>query len=200
MLYPKHYFTLLPRTLSSTLLPALVVSAICVSSRAQQLAPIERKIESGAGAEEERKSLSNMGWTLAPPKVVIKARPEGGERNVEIKAEDQHDEGNVVVAIGRVEVFDGETLIIADRITYNKATSDVLAEGNVFLVEQGQRLTGEVLEFNYKTRRGVMSNPTAFTNTTPDGTTVVIDAFRADKTGEDTYNMEIGRASCRERV
>ncbi|HMB29317.1 MAG TPA: putative LPS assembly protein LptD, partial [Blastocatellia bacterium] len=132
-----------------------------------------------------------MGWTLAPPKVVIKARPEGGgERNVEIKALDQHDEGNVVVAIGRVEVFDGKTLIIADRITYNKVTSDVLAEGNVYLVEQGQRMTGEVLEFNYKTRRGVMSNPTAFTNTTPDGTTVVIDALRADKTGEDTYNLE----------
>src|SRR5215510_10046282 len=189
MLYLRHYFTLLPRILSSALLPTLVVSVICVSSPAQQLAPLERKVESGAGAAEERKSLSSMGWTLAPPKVVIKARPEGGERNVVIKAEDQQDEGNVVVAIGRVEVFDGETLIIADRITYNKATSDVLAEGNVYLVEQGQRLTGEVLEFNYKTRRGVMSNPTAFTNTTPDGTMVVIDAFRADKTGEDTYNL-----------
>jgi LPS-assembly protein len=190
MLYPRYYFTRLPRILSSALLPALVVSAICVSSRAQQLAPLERKVESGAGAEEERRSLSNMGWTLAPPKVVIKARPDGGERIAEIKAEYQYDQGNVTVAIGRVEVFDGETLIIADRITYNNATSDVLAEGNVYLVEQGQRLTGEVLEFNYKTRRGVMSNPTAFTNTTPDGTMVVIDAIRADKTGEDTYNLE----------
>src|SRR5262245_22490629 len=111
MLYPRYYFTLLPRILSSALLPALVVSAICVSSRAQQLAPVERKVESGSSAAaEEKKSLGNMGWTLAPPKVVIKARPEGrAERNVEIKAEDQHDEGNVVVAIGRVEVFDGET-------------------------------------------------------------------------------------------
>src|SRR5262245_17303898 len=116
MLYPRHYFTLLPRTLSSALLPALVVSLICISSPAQQLTPLERKVESGAGAAEESKSLGNMGWTLAPPKVVIKARPEGGERSVEIKAEDQQDVGNVVVAIGRVEVFDGETLIIADRI------------------------------------------------------------------------------------
>src|SRR5262245_31872578 len=191
MLYQRYHFTLLPRILLSALLSTLVVSAISVSSWAQQLPPLERKVESVAGAkEEEKKSLINMGWTLAPPIVVIKARPEGGERNVVIKAEDQQDEGNVVVAIGRVEVFDGETLIIADRITYNKATNDVLAEGNVYLVEQGQRLTGEVLEFNYKTRRGVMSNPTAFTNTTPDGTTVVIDAFRADKTGEDTYNLE----------
>jgi LPS-assembly protein len=165
---------------------------ICVPSRAQELAPLERKVESPSGvAEEDKKSLLNMGWTTPPPKVVVRARPNGGaEREVEIKAEDQYGEGNVVVAIGRVEVYDGETLIIADRVTYNKATSDVLAEGNVYLVEQGQRLTGEVLEFNYKTRRGVMRNPTAFTNTTPDGTTVVIDAKRADKTGEDTYNLD----------
>lgn len=192
MLYPRYYFTYFPRIPLSALLPVLLVSVICVPSRAQELAPLERKVESPSGApEEDKKSLLNLGWTTPPPKVVVRARPNGGaEREVEIKAEDQYGEGNVVVAIGRVEVYDGETLIIADRVTYNKATSDVLAEGNVYLVEQGQRLTGEVLEFNYKTRRGVMRNPTAFTNTTPDGTTVVIDAKRADKTGEDTYNLD----------
>jgi LPS-assembly protein len=168
------------------------VSVICVSSRAQQLEPIERKVESPSGAaEEEKKSLLSLGWTTPPPKVIISGRANGGfERNVEIKAENQYEQGNVVVAIGRVEVYDGETLIIADRITYNNATSDVLAEGNVYLVEQRQRLTGETLEFNYKTRRAVMKNPTAFTNTTPDGTMVVIDAKRADKTGEDTYDLD----------
>lgn len=203
MLYPRYHFTHLTRILSSALLSTLVVSVICVSSRAQQLTPLERKAESPSDAsEEERKSLLNMGWMTPPPKAVVRARPNGGaEREVEIKAEDQHGEGNVVVAIGRVEVYDGETLIIADRVTYNKATSDVLAEGNVYLVEQGQRLTGEVLEFNYKTRRGVMRNPTAFTNTTPDGTMVVIDAKRADKTGEDTYNLDHATlTACQEKA
>lgn len=192
MLYPRYYFTLLPRILSSAFLPVLVASVICVSSQAQQPADLERKVENPVdAAEQERKSLLNMGWMATPPKAVIKARPNGGaERNVEIKSEEQYDQGNVTVAIGKVEVFDGETLIIADRITYNNATSDVLAEGNVYLVEQGQRLAGDVLEFNYKTRRGVMRNPTAFTNATPDGTMVVIDAKRADKTGEDTYNLD----------
>jgi LPS-assembly protein len=192
MLYPRYYFTLLPRILSSAFLPALVTSVICTSSLAQQPANLERKVENPVSAAEgERKSLLNMGWTVAPPKAVVKDRPNGGaERNVEIKSEEQYDQGNVTVAIGKVEVFDGKTLIIADRITYNNATSDVLAEGNVYLVEQGQRLAGEVLEYNYKTRRGVMRNPTAFTNTTLDGTMVVIDAERADKTGEDTYNLD----------
>src|SRR5262249_37485632 len=192
MLYPRYYFTLLPRILSSAFLLLLVASVICISSLAQQPADLERKAENPVdAAEQERKSLLNMGWMATPPKAVIKARPNGGaERNVEIKSEEQYDQGNVTVAIGKVEVFDGETLIIADRITYNNATSDVLAEGNVYLVEQGQRLAGDVLEFNYKTRRGMMRNPTAFTNATPDGTMVVIDAKRADKTGEDTYNLD----------
>ncbi|HEV2664666.1 MAG TPA: putative LPS assembly protein LptD, partial [Blastocatellia bacterium] len=143
-----------------------------------------------------------MGWMVAPPKAMIKARPDGGaERNVEIKSEEQYEQGNVTVATGKVEVFDGETLIIADRITYNNATSDVLAEGNVYLVEQGQRLTGESLEFNYKTRRGVMRNPTAFTNTTPDGVTIIVDAVRADKTGEDTYNLDNAMlTACQEKA
>src|SRR5262245_26534492 len=194
MLYPnpRYYFTHLLRILSSALLPTLIMSVICVSSRAQQMASTERKVESGviAEAEEDRKSLGNKGWMLAPPKAVIKARTDGGERQVEIKSEEQYEQGNVTVAVGNVHVSDGDILIIADRITYNNATSDVLAEGNVYFVEQGQRLTGEALEFNYKTRRGVMRNPTAFTNTTPDGTMVVIDAVRADKTGEDTYNLD----------
>jgi LPS-assembly protein len=218
MFYPRYYFTLLPRILSSALLPALVVSVFCVSLRAQRLVILERKVESGAGAaEEEMKSLGKMGWMLAPPKEVIKARADGGderpaekartdgrderpaekartdggpERPVEIESEEQDRQGNVIVAIGNVHLFDGEILIIADRVTYNEATSDALAEGNVYFEDHGQRLTGEVLEFNYKTRRGVMRNPTAFTNTTLDGTMVVIDAKRADKTGEDTYNLD----------
>src|SRR5262245_24615557 len=105
MLYPRYYFTLLPRFLSPILLPALVVSAICVSSLAQQLTPLERKAESGASATaEEKKSLGNLRGTPPPSITVISARPNsGGERNVLIKAEDQQDEGNVVVAIGRVE-------------------------------------------------------------------------------------------------
>ena len=95
MLYPRYHFTYLPRILSSALLPALLVSVICVSSQAQQLAPLERKVESPSGAaEEERKSLLNMGWTTPPPKAVVRARPNGGsEREVEIKAEDQHGRG-----------------------------------------------------------------------------------------------------------
>jgi LPS-assembly protein len=206
MLYPKYHFTLLPRTLLLALLSALVAPVICISSLAQQPANLERKVENPvSAAEEEKKSLRNMGWMLAPPKTMITAQPDGAdgaaERKVLIISEEQYEQENVTVAIGNVQVSDGESLIIADRITYNKATNDALAEGNVYFEQQGQKLTGEVLEFNYKTRRGVMRNPTAFTNRTPDGVVVVIDAPRAEKTGEDTYVLDNAMVTaCQDKV
>ncbi|HEX5080518.1 MAG TPA: LPS assembly protein LptD [Blastocatellia bacterium] len=204
----SYHFTQLPRILLSALLPILVASVVSVSSQAQQPAAPERKVEPpvhtgpGASPEEERKNLINMGWAVAPPKTIISPRPDGKpRRDVDIFSEEQYEQGNVTVAIGNVRVSDGEILIIADRITYNNATSDVLAEGNVFLEEQGQRLSGETLEFNYKTRRGVIRNATGFTNTTPDGVTVVVEAPRADKTGEDTYNLEDAMlTACQQKV
>jgi LPS-assembly protein len=204
MLYPTYFFTLSPRIFLSAILPALLASMICVSSLAQEPANLERKVDNpAAAAGDEKKSLLNMGWIAPPPKAIVSAKPDGGaERKVDIIAENQWDEqGNVLIATGNVQVSDGEILIIADRITYNKNTDDVLAEGNVYFEQKGQRLTGEILEFNYKTRRGVMRNPTAFTNTTPDGTTVVVEATRADKTGEDTYNLDNAiLTACQQKV
>jgi LPS-assembly protein len=204
MFHPTYYFILLPRTFLSILLPTLLASAICVTSRAQEPSNNERKAEnSGALATEEKKSLLNMGWMSPPPKAIINApKPDGRpERKVAITSEKQDRDGNVFIAIGDVHISDGDILIIADRATYNDATSDVVAEGNVYYEEQGQRLTGETLEFNYKTRRGVMRNPTGFTNTTPGGVTVIVEAARAEKTGEDTYNMDNAMVTaCQQKV
>ncbi|HEY6402297.1 MAG TPA: LPS assembly protein LptD, partial [Blastocatellia bacterium] len=176
---------------------------ISVPSRAQQPADPEKKVETPVHpADDEKKSLINMGWAMASSKAAIDVLPNGKPgRNVDIIAEEQYEQGDVVIAIGDVHVSDGEVLIIADRITYNNATSDVLAEGNVYLEQQGQRLMGATLEFNYKTRRGVIRNSTAFTNSTPDGVTVVVEAPRADKTGEDTYTLDNAMlTACQQKI
>jgi LPS-assembly protein len=166
---------------------------------AQEPEKIEKKVANPIGAAEEQKKSSRQ---TAPSKVTIVAQTEPGkDRKVEISSENQERQGNVIVASGNVQVSDGEILIIADRMTYNEATDDLLAEGDVYFEQQGQRLTGERLEFNYKTRRGTIFNPTAFTNRTPGGTVIVIDADRADKTGEDTYNLEDAMmTACQESV
>jgi LPS-assembly protein len=203
MRYSIYYFTQLPQTLLSILLPALVVSMISVPSRAQQPADHEKKVETPVHpADDERKSLINMGWALASSKAMIDVLTDGKPgRNVDIIAEEQYEQGDVVIAIGNVHVSDGEVLIIADRITYNNTTSDMLAEGNVYMEEHGQRLMGSTLEFNYKTRRAVIRNSTGFTNSTPDGVTVVVEAPRADKTGEDTYTLDnVMLTACHQKI
>lgn len=173
---------------------------ICFArAQAQQPETTEKKVENPIGAaEEQRKSLRQP----PPAKLTIIAQPgAGAERKVEITSEKQQEEGNVVIATGNVQVSDGEILIIADRVTYNNNTGDVLAEGEVYFEQQGQRLTGDLIEFNYKTRRGTIRNPTAFTSRTPDGTMIVVDAKRADKTGSDTYNLDSAAlTACQEKV
>src|SRR5262249_61787859 len=106
MLYPRYYFTLLPRILSSAFLLLLVASVICISSLAQQPADLERKAENPVGAAgQERKSLLNMGWMATRPKAVIKARPNGGaEPTGENKSEHQCDPASVSCGIAKVEV------------------------------------------------------------------------------------------------
>ena len=200
MLYPRYLLARLPRIFLSAFLPVFLLVVFCVSiSRAQRPENTEKKVENPIGAaEEQNKSLRQT----APAKLTIVAQPgAGNDRKIEIVSDSEQKQGNVLIATGNVQVSDGEILIIADRITYNNATNDVLAEGNVYFEQQGQRLTGDMLEFNYKTRRGSMRNPTAFTNTTPGGVTIIVDANRADKTGADTYNLDNAMlTACQEKV
>jgi LPS-assembly protein len=155
---------------------------------AQQPENIERKVSNPIGeAEEEKRSLRQT----KPQQVSIIAQiaPTAEEKLV-IYAENQEKVGDVGIAIGNVQVLYGDIVVIADRATYNEVTGDLIAEGNVFFEQQGQRIAGDKLEINAKTKRGTITTATAFTNRTPDGTVLIIDALRADKTGADTYRLE----------
>lgn len=188
MLYLKQF-------LSCSLLA--VVCALRVA--AQQPGTVEKKVENPISvAEEQKKSLRQTNQKQIT--IVAQSSP-GKQELVSISAEKQEGQGDVVIASGNVQVSYSDILIIADRATYNNATGDLLAEGDVYFEQQGQRVSGERLEFNYKTRRGTIFNSTAFTNRTPDGTVLVVDADRADKTGADTFNLEDAMlTACQEAV
>ena len=180
-------------------LRCLLLALVCTFPLpAQQPGSVEKKVENPIGqAEEQRKAQRQT----TPRKISISAPTAAGDDKVDIDADDQQVQGDVVVASGNVQVTYADVLIIADRATFNKLTNDLLAEGNVFFEQQGQRLTGERLEFNYKTKRGTIYTPTAFTSRTPDGTVLIVDADRADKTGDDVYRLENVRlTACQERV
>lgn len=172
-----------------------------ITAFAQQSETTEKKVTNPIGvADEQRKS----GRQTKPTQITITPKVEPG------KAEDAtflydklegDSRGDTIIMIGHVEITYTDMLVIADRATYNKATDDMIAEGNVYFEQQGQRLTGDRIEMNVKTRRGVITNATAFTNRTPDGTVIIVDAERADQTGKDTYTLDNAKlTACQEAV
>jgi LPS-assembly protein len=173
---------------------------VCVlGAFAQQPQAVEKKVENPIGVAEEQKRSERQ---PAPKAVTVVAQGKPGESDeVKFSSDKQEVQGDVAILTGSVEIVYGDILVIADRATYNNRTDDLLAEGNIYFEQQGQRIAGERIEFNYKTRRGTIFKSTAFTNRTPDGTVVIVDSDRADKTGVDTYNLENATlTACQEEV
>ena len=185
--------------LNRILLCFLLILPLCAGDAfAQQTEPDKKVINPIGVADQQRQS--NRQTKPVQISVIAQTSPTTSER-VDIEADNQQKQGDVYICVGNVQVAYGDILIIADRATYNEVTTDLLAEGNVYFQQQGQRLTGDRMEFNYKARRGTIMNPTAFTNSTPDGTTLVVDAKRADKINQDTYTLENARlTACNDAV
>jgi LPS-assembly protein len=123
------------------------------------------------------------------------------EEELSITAQRDEGQGNVLIYIGEVHLTYSDITIICDRVTFNKATNDVLAEGNVFFEQQGQTVVCERAEFNLETKRGTLHKSATYTDRTPDGTTLLVDAWRTDKTGEESYTLENATlTACQEAV
>ena len=158
---------------------------------------IDRKVDNPIGyAEEQRRAERQTNLKVVAPNSGVNQTD-----LFDIVSEEQESQGDLYIASGNVQATGNGMLVIADRVTYNSATSDLVAEGNVYFEQEGQKLVGERLELNVRTKRGSVFAPTGFTNRTPDGTSVTIDASRADKTGDDTFNLEDAMlTACADRV
>ncbi len=168
---------------------------------AQQTDPDKKVTNPIEIADQQRQSNRQT----KPTQLTITTQLEPGKAQ-EVTFTSDHQEaigekGEIVLMTGNAQITYGDVVVIADRATYNTITDDLLAEGNVYFEQQGQRIVADRIEINYKTRRGTIINPTAFTNTTPDKTTLVLDATRADKINLDTYTLEDARlTACQEAV
>ncbi|MDX2044666.1 MAG: putative LPS assembly protein LptD [Acidobacteriota bacterium] len=165
---------------------------------AQQTDP-DKKVTNPIGVADQQRQSNRQ---TKPIQITVTApvTPTTSEK-VTISAESQIVQGDTYICTGSVQVTYADVVIIADRATYNEVTYDLLAEGNVYFEQQGQRLTGDRIEFNYKNRRGTITNSTTFTNRTPDGTTLVIDSSRAEKINIDTFILENAKlTACQEAV
>ena len=190
------------RILSKTLFCLSLVWLFCaISAVGQQTGP-EKKVANPIGTADQQRQSNRQ---TKPVQITVTAQVSPGQSMEVSLASDaqeaQGEKGEIAVMTGNCEIVYGDVVVIADRATYNRITDDLLAEGNVYFEQQGQRMTADRIEINYKTKRGILTNPTAFTNSTRDGTTLVVDASRADKINEDTYTLENAKlTACQEAV
>ena len=80
----------------------------------------------------------------------------GAPAEVRIVARSQERDGDRVFAAGDVEIDYGDFLLFADRVEYDTATKDVLAEGNVVVQTGGQVIRAERARYNLESGRGTI--------------------------------------------
>ncbi len=78
------------------------------------------------------------------------------DKSLSIKSEVSYLENNRQIARGNVEISWEEYRIYADYIEYDPNTKDVVAQGRVTMCSNDTVLSGERLNFNLKTRSGVI--------------------------------------------
>jgi len=70
---------------------------------------------------------------------------------------------NVLIARGNVELTRGTTRMLADRLEVNRDTGDTVGLGRVIFYDGNDRLSGERIDYNFKTGTGVVHNGQART-------------------------------------
>ncbi|MBL8149859.1 MAG: LPS-assembly protein LptD, partial [Blastocatellia bacterium] len=105
-----------------------------------------------------------------------------------IDADEQRKDGDVFIATGYVVIKYANSVLQADKVTYNTTSGEATAEGNVvYDPDPFQRITAHRATLNIYSKRGIFYDATGFTDQTPDGATLNFVAERAEKTGTDTY-------------
>ncbi len=171
-----------------------------IPALAQDPSQTEKKVENPIADAEAEKRAMRRNQPGAGLNVTARV-PDRNEEVATITADRKEAQGNVIISSGNAHLDFTDITIYADRITFNDATNDVVAEGNVFFEQQGQSIIAEKVEINLETKRGTLFTSTSYTDRTSDGTTVVIDATRTDKVGDLSYSVENAKiTACQEAV
>ncbi len=93
----------------------------------------------------------------------------------------------LLIATGNVEITQGETRLLADRVELNRDTGEVVAEGRVVFFDGENRLVGDRVDYNLKTGTGVVYDATTFS-----APYYHLSAERMDRVGPGLYNVYRG--------
>jgi LPS-assembly protein len=107
---------------------------------------------------------------------------------VKITARTQERTKDRVFAAGDVELRSGSILLFADRIEYDPASKDVLAEGNVVAQSDGQVIRAERVRFNLETGRGMVENASGMIPPS-----ILFEAATLERKRNDLFSLTKGR-------
>src|ERR1700675_118167 len=152
--------------------PCLALAALLISVLLSRLAVLL----SGAPAA----------WAQARGPVII---GDGGQESSIVADQIQQVGGpnDLLVATGNVEITQGATRLLADRVELNRDTGEAVAQGKVVFFDGQDRLVGDRVDYNLKTGTGVVYNGS--TSTAP---YYHVSGERMERVGEVIYEVRRG--------
>ena len=94
---------------------------------------------------------------------------------------------DLLVATGNVEITQGATRLLADRVELNRDTGEVVAQGKVVFFDGQDRLVGDRVDYNLKTGTGIVHNGS--TSTAP---YYHLSGERMERVGDGIYEVRRG--------
>ena len=110
-----------------------------------------------------------------------------GEVNILADQIQQIGPGNLLIAVGNVEITRGDTRLLADRVELNQDTGDAVAQGKAVFYDGQDRLLGERIDYNIRTGTGIVHQGSAFS-----APYYSLRAERMERVGESVYNIRNG--------
>lgn len=142
---------------------AAAVPALAQNQRSRLWEPRDARRALGAAERQANEPLPQEGAApvgVQPPRGTPGAGAAAPDRNAPVTftaGDIRYDEPTATVtAAGRVEAWQGDRVLQADRVTFNRATGIATAEGNVVLLEaDGQVLFAERAQLNQDFSEGI---------------------------------------------
>jgi len=94
---------------------------------------------------------------------------------------------DLMIAIGNVEITQGRTRLLADRIEVNRDSGEAVAQGRVVFFDDQDRLVGSRVDYNLKTGTGVVYDASTYS-----APFYRLSAERMDRIGPGLYNVYRG--------
>jgi LPS-assembly protein len=101
-------------------------------------------------------------FSSAQQQSVLPPDLQNSDKVVKTRSDSQEMSKNISRFRGHVEVTYRRMKLTADEVTYNRATGEVVAKGNVLFIDPRSRIVADEVHYNIRTEKGWFSNGRAY--------------------------------------